>query len=409
MIKEFKIINYKSFYQINVPLGKFNVIVGSNGVGKSNFFDSLKFIQASLFRGITYATRKRSGWVGIKCRKTHKKYIEFGISGDFSEDFLKFGLKRDSEIKAKEYNYFFRFFEKERFRYALSSEGGEVKGVSVNKKTQAEEEITSKFMRMQKEKEQKVIVEEPFVKDKPQETVIPKHVEEKLFLGSFMSLASIALSEYIERWRFFKIDPESIRNPIVEETSDYVSERGETLPIILNRLEESEGQAVKDIRERILTLMSTLVPGFDKWQTEVLSDGRISFKIKEKKMIGAFTPFQISDGTLHLLGLLVAILYYQEKPTLICIEEPERNIHPVILEELVNLMRDVSQQVQVIVTTHSPYLVRFCKPEEVILADKIAGVTEMIRVDSIDKINEFLENFTIDELWLQRYLERGTP
>ena len=409
MIKELSISNYKSFSEKKISLNRFNVLVGANSVGKSNLIDSLKFIQSAVLNGLTYTIRKRYGWSGIKCRKTYKHHIEFCVLGDFSEDYPIFKIKKNIELLPQNYVYSFKFSEKEKFRYLINNEAMRVEIIKKKSKENLEEETVSKFLRS--EKEEKIQVEESFLeREQKREMDIPKQLEERLFLNTrFMCLGSVALSDYIERWRFYKLDPETIRNPIIEEEADYVSERGDTLALILNKLEKSENPQIQNIKNKMLNIMTMLVPDFEKLITEELSDGRITFKIKERKTSGLFTPTQISDGTLHLLGLLVVLLYYKEKPTLICIEEPERNIHPMALQEIVDLMRQVSKHIQIFVTTHSPYLVRFCRPEEVLLADKINGVTEIVRVNNIDKIDEFLEDFAIDELWLQKYLGRGTP
>lgn len=411
MIDKIKVINYKSFSEKEFLLKPFNVVIGANSVGKSNFLDVFKFIQSAVSDGLTRAIRKRYGWSGIKCRRLYKKDIEFQLSGDFGKDHGKIRMSKNVTLVPMSYNYSFRFCEKQKFKYSVNSENLDV---NLTRYTSKEDTIgtpvVSHFARTEKEN-QKVTIEELFVDSKSREVLIPELAEEKLFLNArFMSLGSAVLSEYIEKWRFYKLDPEIIRNPRFEEETDFVSEKGETLALILNRLEKIEKNPnMSSVKDKILNIMTMLVPGFEKWETEEFSDGRISFKIKEKKTLGAFMPIQISDGTLHLLGILTALFYHKERPTLICIEEPERNIHPLVLQELVNVMRDVSKYAQIIVTTHSPYIVRFCNPDEVLLADKINGVTEMIRVDDVAKINEFLENFTIDELWLQRYLGRGTP
>ena len=63
--------------------------------------------------------------------------------------------------------------------------------------------------------------------------------------------------------------------------------------------------------------------------------------------------FQESDGTLRLLGLLVAL--YQQAPGLKVIEEPELTIHPGALAYIAELMEEVAtERMSLLVTTHSP-------------------------------------------------------
>jgi predicted ATPase len=87
----------------------------------------------------------------------------------------------------------------------------------------------------------------------------------------------------------------------------------------------------------------------------------------------------LSEGTLRFLALCVLL----EDPTvtgLICMEEPENGIHPANLPAMVQLVRDLAVNPreapspdnpfrQVIINTHSPWVVQLCDPEDLLLAD----------------------------------------
>ena len=78
----------------------------------------------------------------------------------------------------------------------------------------------------------------------------------------------------------------------------------------------------------------------------------------------------ISDGTLRLLGFLAA-LYQAQTPDILCFEEPENGVHPWLLHKMVELLNLVSTEgivgkpVQVLITTHSPVLLNYVRPEQV--------------------------------------------
>ena len=74
----------------------------------------------------------------------------------------------------------------------------------------------------------------------------------------------------------------------------------------------------------------------------------------EKKRL-TFEAFNMSDGTLRALGLLMAV-FQRPAPSLIAIEEPESTIHPGALGAILDLLRNASAMMQVVVTTHSPEL-----------------------------------------------------
>ena len=76
--------------------------------------------------------------------------------------------------------------------------------------------------------------------------------------------------------------------------------------------------------------------------------------------VGAASPWEfgaisMSDGTLRVLGVLLAV-FQMNTPTLTVIEEPEATVHPAALEVLLDLLLEGSELSQMIVTTHSPEL-----------------------------------------------------
>lgn len=79
---------------------------------------------------------------------------------------------------------------------------------------------------------------------------------------------------------------------------------------------------------------------------------------------------EISDGTLRILAFLTA-LYQPGQGKIICFEEPENGVHPWLLSQLVQLANDATdgkiakRKFQFVITTHSPILVNYLKPEQV--------------------------------------------
>ncbi|MFM7576036.1 MAG: AAA family ATPase [Microcystaceae cyanobacterium] len=117
---------------------------------------------------------------------------------------------------------------------------------------------------------------------------------------------------------------------------------------------------------------------------------------------------EISDGTLRILGFLTAI-YQKDTPSIICFEELENGVHPWLLHKLVELLQIVSTEgingkpVQVLITTHSPLLLNYVKPEQIraVELDK-EGKTQVHKLptDSV-RFQKALEAYDNDlgELW----------
>ncbi|MES2641218.1 MAG: AAA family ATPase [Myxococcota bacterium] len=115
-----------------------------------------------------------------------------------------------------------------------------------------------------------------------------------------------------------------------------------------------------------------------------------------------FGVSQLSDGTLRAMALFAA-LTQPTLPSFICIDEPELGLHPAALNILVGLIRSVSTRCQVLVATQSPTLLDHFSPEEVVVAERIDGATQLRRLDS-DKLASWLEDYSLSELYEKNVL-----
>jgi predicted ATPase len=109
-----------------------------------------------------------------------------------------------------------------------------------------------------------------------------------------------------------------------------------------------------------------------------------------------------SDGMLFVLAYL-ALRHSPQSPSLLLLEEPENGIHPQRLKDLMSILRELvaeSSRTQVIMTTHSPYLVDLFKPEEVTLCfrDEYGDVRTQ-RLDESPIVNKRMKTFTLGEIW----------
>jgi predicted ATPase len=101
---------------------------------------------------------------------------------------------------------------------------------------------------------------------------------------------------------------------------------------------------------------------------------------------------EYSDGTLIVLALVAALVLDAPLSRLTCIEELENCLHPAAQERLLRFLVDNSQHWQLLITTHSPYLVNGVAPEDVVVAvvdDE--GRSHFERTANIKKINDLLK------------------
>ena len=140
-------------------------------------------------------------------------------------------------------------------------------------------------------------------------------------------------------------------------------------------------------------------------QTSTENGKGIFFETHEGRAIRAQ---QASDGAILFLGLL-ALIHSPEPPKLLLIEEPEKGVYPKRLEEVIRLIRRLHDAPagraapQIIMTTHSPYLLTSFHPDEVTLMARRNGTgpVQARPLRDAPNIEERLGNgeFYLGELW----------
>ncbi|MCX7012205.1 MAG: AAA family ATPase [Candidatus Sumerlaeota bacterium] len=111
---------------------------------------------------------------------------------------------------------------------------------------------------------------------------------------------------------------------------------------------------------------------------------------------------QASDGMLLTLAFLT-VLHLPQPPRVLLIEEPENGVHPKRLQEVMRILRGLVKehsQTQVILTTHSPYLLDLFEPEEVTLCKREDdGSISVHRLSESEAVRQQLDIFNLGEIW----------
>ena len=125
----------------------------------------------------------------------------------------------------------------------------------------------------------------------------------------------------------------------------------------------------------------------------------LSFEMNGGLMVNAS---QSSDGMLLVLAYL-ALLHSPTPPRVLLIEEPENGIHPKRLQEVLAILRQLvseQQHTQIILTTHSPYVLDSFQPEEVTLCHKNeSGEVSVRRLSESKTVREQIDIFSLGEIW----------
>jgi len=125
------------------------------------------------------------------------------------------------------------------------------------------------------------------------------------------------------------------------------------------------------------------------------------FRIGRQKL----SPNQLSEGTFKTLALLFHVI--TEDSTVLLIEEPEVCVHHGLLASILELIKSHSQRKQMILSTHSDYVLDHVTPENVYrvkfehpAGTAISHVPETMTVKEFSALREYLEREgNLGEFW----------
>ena len=206
------------------------------------------------------------------------------------------------------------------------------------------------------------------------------------------------LADNFERMAFYREWSLGRRAPArlpqsVDLPQDSLLEDASNLAITLSALLNEP-----DTREWILGRMREFYPSIMNIQTP-LQGPAIQVSFHEEGLGHPVPATRLSDGSIRYLCLL-ASLRNPNPPPLICIEVPEVGLHPDIIPEVAQLLKDASDQSQIIATTHSDALIDALTdtPESVVVCEKFDGATQLRRLDAED-LAVWLKDYRLGELW----------
>lgn len=110
----------------------------------------------------------------------------------------------------------------------------------------------------------------------------------------------------------------------------------------------------------------------------------------------------VSDGTLVVLALLTAI-HQEPQPRILLLDDIETGLHPAAQESLMDQLRqllDQTPELQIVATTHSPFIIDKCSPDEVwLLSPDEKGQCHAARMSDHPQAEDALRILTTGEFW----------
>ena len=356
---ELDYITVKGFKSIasveKLELGSINLIIGPNGSGKSNFIGVFSFLHEIREGRLNDYVRKSGGaeqLLHFGSKVTNEILIKISFRQEVNQYELTLKATADDSLyPAGETGYFWRKKEySQPYRTSLRSrENGTEAGISDPKL-----KGTADWVRTR--------------------------------LG---------------RWRLYHVHDTSATSPLRKTAklndNEFLRPDGSNLSAFLYLLLKKHSVEYSLIRRTI----QRVAPFFDDFQLkpDPLNEEVIRLAWKHKNSDQYFGASSLSDGTLRFIALATLFLQPETyRPSVILVDEPELGLHPHAITLLASLVKQVSQQTQVILSTQSNLLLDHFQPEDVLVADRVEGRTQFTRLDST-RLSAWLEEYSLGQLW----------
>ena len=185
----------------------------------------------------------------------------------------------------------------------------------------------------------------------------------------------------------FDIDPKLPMKAFPVTGKAHLEEDCSNLAVVLKQITRNPAD-----RRKLINLLSTLLPFVDDLDVENVTDRSLVFRLRERGSSSRYLPaYFLSDGTINIVALIVCL--YFDDDSLLIIEEPEKNIHPYLISNLTELFQESSDKRQIVITTHSPEIVRSCNIDDLFLVTRDAkGFSRVTQPKNNTHLGSFLKN-----------------
>lgn len=314
---------FRSFPSEQVEFGNPTILVGQNGAGKSNFADAFAFLAEAMLSPLQAVFDRRGGIAPVRNRTSGRSYppnlglaVELGrMNGEVSSG--RYGF----EVKALP-NYGFQVV---REQCRVTFRNGERYWFDRGDRLETNVQGLA-----------------PAVE--PSSLCLPVVGGEERFAPVLKTLSSM---------RRYSIEPGKLREMQDPDSGAALRSDGSNTASVLQELTRSDPQAVG----RICELLEAIVPKTTSVRS-LKHGNKLTLEFVQQWTHGKplkFEAFNMSDGTLRALGLLMAV-FQKPSPSLLILEEPEATIHPGALGAILDVIRRASSDMQIVITTHSPEL-----------------------------------------------------
>lgn len=347
-----EIHGYKSIKDLVLPFRPINILIGSNGSGKSNFLSFFEFL-SQIYR------RNLQSHVALK-----------GL-----ETFLHKGDKVTKEISA---------------------------GVSYSK------EFCHTFT-LRKGDDHFVFTKEKWGNDAKQvDLTLPNQIESNpdLLFQEGSSLTYFTFRKNATNYHFNDTGANSPFNQgaNIDAEFPFLYEDGRNIAAYLFHIREEHPRTYRFI----VSTIQSIAPYFLDFYLEPNNNGLMKLLWQSRYASTVYSINDFSDGTIRFIAL-AALFLQPELPRTLIVDEPELGLHPAAIAKLSGLIQSAAtRKCQVIIATQSPDLISYFQPEDIITVDQKEGASIFKRL-SKEELEVWLEDYTMGDLWKQNIIAAGQP
>lgn len=379
MIKKLQVKNYKSLKNLDLELGVRNVLVGPNMSGKSNLLDCFKFLTQICISGVNTAFLNRGGFSEVVWKGKDGGPISLGLVIELEEN----------EKSKKSYEYEISIIG------STDSPTGPIWVEKENLIVKTKDRVSTLVdLRGGQGKVTHADGSTAFAPPEPGRSALEFSVP---------GWEGMIIKYYISRWRYYRLLPPVMKNANAAVAQYFLTENGDNFSswfMTLQTRYPTEFHLIKQVAKDVFPELEEILTPPTQFATTFMSS--IEKFLKQPIAIG-----HMSDGEIVFLSWLSLIFAPPAlSAPLFCIEELENHLHPKLLETLVEVLNQRQKELgphaaQIIVTTHSPYLVDKVNLDDLIVVEKSNGATSYTRPASKTHLKELLEReeLGLGELW----------
>ena len=385
--------NFLSLRDFSVDLGGLIVLVGANGVGKSNLLSVFRFLGEVARSDLRPAIESFGGYEHLRFRGARRKNDLAGIKIKISGNITKHAsLNAPDEYSL---SFFARPIRNQNRSMLVRNEDLVLKrragrGRRITLKGSNVELHRSPTDGSQTDRTSSTLK----VQSESSGLAILRRLGDQYDAPQVEELASV-----FEELRLFEVNVALAKKPSSRVVSTRLEADGSNLASFLNYLKLEYPFSLEAIEED----MQSVLPGFERFIFDEIggSRGGVLVSFKESYFEAPTSLARASFGTVRAIALF-AMLQDPNPPRLTCLEEVDHGLHPYALDRLVERLRDATANTQIIMATHSPALVNRLKPEELVILERDSETGETYRPNiTAQQLREMEEDseYNLGELW----------